>query len=58
MVARFSDLLIRTGNPRVWKPGAYLGTVGDLSKRQLLAFLDGWKRRSDPDKGEARAGRA
>lgn len=48
MVAEFPNMLIRTGNRRMWKPGAYLGTVGNLSNRQLLAYLDQWHRRSGP----------
>ncbi len=45
MVQEFSSLMIRTGNPRIWKPGAYIGTVGDLVSGQTRAYLEGWSRR-------------
>ena len=43
MKDRFDDLLIRTGNPRVWKPSAYIGTYGDLANTQVQAYLKDWR---------------
>ena len=44
MKDRFDDLLIRTGNPRVWKPSAYIGTYGDLANTQIQAYLRNWRK--------------
>jgi len=40
----FGSLLIATANRRVWKPIAYVGTYGDLSNRQVQAYLRNWRR--------------
>ena len=40
----FDGLLIATGNRRVWKPSAYVGTYGDLSNRQVQTYLRNWRR--------------
>ena len=39
MVERFSEALIPTGSPRVWKPSAYIGSYGDLSTRMMQAYM-------------------
>jgi REP element-mobilizing transposase RayT len=40
MYRRFDRLVISTGNPRLWKPGAYIGTVGKFATAQVKAYLD------------------
>jgi REP element-mobilizing transposase RayT len=40
----FDGLIIATGNRRVWKPSAYVGTYGDVSHRQVQAYLRNWRR--------------
>ena len=49
MLEQFDDLIIRTGYPRVWKPSAYIGTVGDLANGQIQAYLRNWGRREGRD---------
>ena len=44
LLERFDALAIRTGNPRIWKPGAYIGTYGDLANSQIQAYLDSWRK--------------
>lgn len=44
MTQQFDTLLIETGNPRLWKPGAYVGTYGDLANTQIQAYLRAWQR--------------
>ena len=39
----FDALVIATGNRRVWKPSAYVGTYGDVSNRQVQAYLRNWR---------------
>jgi len=44
MVQNFPGDLLRTRNPRVWKPGAYIGTVGDLTNRHIRSYIRSWQR--------------
>jgi len=43
MREQFDTLLIETGNPRLWKPGGYVGTYGDLANTQIQAYLRAWQ---------------
>jgi REP element-mobilizing transposase RayT len=43
MFQAFDELVIATGNRRLWKPSAYVGTYGDLSNRQVQAYLRNWR---------------
>jgi REP element-mobilizing transposase RayT len=38
----FEHLIVRTGNPRVWKPSAYVGTFGDMANALIQAYLRRW----------------
>jgi REP element-mobilizing transposase RayT len=40
----FDDLLIRAGVPRLWKPSAYVGSYGDISKDHVRNYLRKWGR--------------
>jgi REP element-mobilizing transposase RayT len=51
MAERFDTLLIQTGNPRLWKPGAYVGTYGDLANTQIQAYLRNWQRTDEDEAG-------
>jgi REP element-mobilizing transposase RayT len=42
MRERFDHLLIRAGVPRLWKPSAYLGSYGDISKDHVRNYLRKW----------------
>lgn len=42
MVGRFDHLVIQAGSPRMWCPGAYVGTYGDLANAQIQAYLKRW----------------
>ncbi len=41
---KFDGLLIRAGVPRLWKPGAYVGSYGDISKDHVRNYLRKWGR--------------
>lgn len=43
MFQAFDRLVIATGNRRLWKPSAYVGTYGDLSNQQVQAYLRKWR---------------
>jgi REP element-mobilizing transposase RayT len=49
MAERFESLLIHTGNPRLWKPGGYVGTYGDLANTEIQAYLRRWRREQGLD---------
>ncbi len=38
----FDGLLIQAGVPRLWKPSAYVGSYGDISKDHLRNYLRKW----------------
>ena len=42
----FERMVISTGSPRLWKPSAYIGTYGDLSNKQIQAYLRAWQSRN------------
>jgi REP element-mobilizing transposase RayT len=39
---KFDNLLIRAGVPRLWKPSAYVGSYGDISKDHIRNYLRKW----------------
>ncbi len=39
---RFNHLLIRAGVPRLWKPSAYVGSYGDISKDHVRNYVRKW----------------
>ena len=41
---QFDHLLIRAAVPRLWKPGAYVGSYGDISKDHVRNYLRKWDR--------------
>jgi REP element-mobilizing transposase RayT len=41
---RFDHLLIQAGTPRLWKPGAYVGSYGDITKDHMRNYLRQWSR--------------
>jgi hypothetical protein len=43
MVRQFDTLVIQTGSPRLWRPGAYVGTYGELANSQIQAYLGNWR---------------
>lgn len=47
MCERFDTLLIETGNPRLWRPGAYVGSYGNLANTQIQAYLRNWQARGE-----------
>ena len=50
----FSDHLFAAGIPRMWKPSAYISTYGDLSNRQIRAYMRGREEKgSDPSGSSA-----
>jgi REP element-mobilizing transposase RayT len=40
----FPDLLIHGGQPMLWRPSAYVGSFGDLTKRHVRNYLHKWER--------------
>lgn len=44
MFESIDRLLIAAGNRRIWRASAYVGTYGDLSSRQVQAYLRNWPR--------------
>lgn len=42
MLKDFDGLLIRAGIPRLWKPGAYVGSYGDISRGWVRNYLRQW----------------
>jgi REP element-mobilizing transposase RayT len=42
MRERFEPLVVQTGIPRLWKPGAYLGSYGDIAKEHVRNYLRRW----------------
>jgi REP element-mobilizing transposase RayT len=49
MQNRYARLLIDAGQPRLWKPGAYVGSFGDINKVHIRNYLREWARR---DRGQ------
>ena len=49
----FADHLFAAGIPRLWKPSAYIGTYGDLSNRQIKAYLRGWEEKGGGPSGSS-----
>ena len=45
IVADFPHLLIEAKVPRLWKPGAYVGTYGDIRKAAVRDYLRSWESR-------------
>jgi putative transposase len=41
---RFGQLVVQAGIPRVWKPGAYTGSFGDITKVHVRNYLRQWER--------------
>ncbi len=39
---KFDGLLIQAGVPRLWKPSAYVGSYGDISKDHIRNYLRKW----------------
>jgi REP element-mobilizing transposase RayT len=44
---RYDGLLIEAGVPRLWKPGAYVGSYGDVTKAHVRNYLRKWESRDD-----------
>lgn len=42
LLEEFEDLLIRGGIRRLWKPGAYVGTFGELANAEIQAYMTRW----------------
>ena len=43
MASQFSSLLLHADSRRLWKPGAYVGTYGDLATPHIQAYLGNWR---------------
>jgi hypothetical protein len=44
MIAEKHDhLLIQAKIPRLWKPSAYVGTIGDMRKAWVRNYLRNWE---------------
>jgi putative transposase len=41
----YDSFLIKASIPRLWKPGAYVGSFGDLTKDHIRNYLRDWERR-------------
>jgi len=39
---RFEPLVVQAGIPRLWKPEAYVGSYGDISKEHMRNYLRRW----------------
>lgn len=44
MLDCYPQLLIEAGQPRLWKLGAYVGSVGDITKAYVRNYLRKWDR--------------
>jgi REP element-mobilizing transposase RayT len=42
MRQQFEPLVVQAGSPRLWKPGAYVGSYGDISKDHVRNYLRRW----------------
>jgi len=42
MRQRFEPLVVQAGIPRLWKPGAYVGSYGDITKEHVRNYLRRW----------------
>lgn len=40
---RYPQLLIKAGQPRLWKLGAYVGSFGDITKAHIRNYLRRWE---------------
>jgi REP element-mobilizing transposase RayT len=43
MASQFNSWLLHADSQRLWKPGAYVGTYGDLATPQIQAYLRNWR---------------
>lgn len=43
MASQFNSSLLHVDSGRLWKPGAYVGTYGDLASPQIQAYLRNWR---------------
>jgi REP element-mobilizing transposase RayT len=41
---RFDPLVVEAGIPQLWKPGAYVGSFGDITKDHVRNYLRQWDR--------------